>query len=205
MVRRGRRTVSNPLALAVLALLFERPMHPYEMGRTMRERHKEESIKLNYGSLYMVVEQLTRAGFVAARETVRDAARPERTVYEITTSGREELHDWMRELIGEPHKEYRDFEAGLALLGVLPPSETVELLRRRSTILARQNSEVAAGIEAAIRGGLAPVFLVEEEYRLALGRAEQSYVDELVDRIEGASPDFGVPWRAFHDEGSEDS
>ena len=35
---------SNPLALAVLALLFERPMHPYEMGLLLKQRNKEESI-----------------------------------------------------------------------------------------------------------------------------------------------------------------
>ena len=55
-----KRKVSNPLALAVLACLFERPMHPYEMASTMRERHKDESIKLNYGSLYTVTESLQR-------------------------------------------------------------------------------------------------------------------------------------------------
>ena len=42
---------SNPLALAVLALLFERPMHPYEMAATLKQRHKGESIKIRYGSL----------------------------------------------------------------------------------------------------------------------------------------------------------
>ena len=75
------RKVSNPLALAVLALLMERSTHPYDMGRTLRERGKEESIKLNYGSLYSVLEQLLRAGFVAIRETLRETARPERTIY----------------------------------------------------------------------------------------------------------------------------
>ena len=39
-----RRSTSNPLALAVLASLHERPMHPYEMASTMRERGKEQSI-----------------------------------------------------------------------------------------------------------------------------------------------------------------
>ena len=33
-----RRSISNPLALAVLACLHERPMHPYEMAGTLRER-----------------------------------------------------------------------------------------------------------------------------------------------------------------------
>ena len=53
--------IANPLALAVLALLFERPMHPYEMAATMKERHKEDSIKLRYGSLYTVIDMLLGA------------------------------------------------------------------------------------------------------------------------------------------------
>ncbi len=52
----ARRQRSNPLALAVLACLVERPMHPYEISTTLRSRGKELSIKLNYGSLYSVVE-----------------------------------------------------------------------------------------------------------------------------------------------------
>src|SRR5262249_61604213 len=82
-----KRKVSNPLALAVLAMLLERSTHPYDMGRTMRERGKEESIKLNYGSLYTVLAQLLRAGFVRKRETRRGDARPERTHYPNTRGG----------------------------------------------------------------------------------------------------------------------
>src|SRR5580692_282235 len=111
---------SNPLALAVLALLFERPMHPYEMGVIMRQRHKEESIKLRYGSLYTVIDLLVRRDFIAARETERDGKRPERTVYALTAAGRHELHAWMTDLIGKPVKEYPQFEAALCLMPVLP-------------------------------------------------------------------------------------
>src|ERR1700744_2978579 len=122
---------SNPLALAVLALLFERPMHPYEMGVILKQRHKEESIKLRYGSLYTVIELLQTRGFIAARKPARDGKRPERTIYELTPAGRDELHDWMADLIGEPVKEYPQFEAALCLLPILPPDEALALLRRR--------------------------------------------------------------------------
>ena len=71
-----RRRVPNPLALAVLACLTERPMHPYEISTTLRTRGKEKSIKLNYGSLYSVVESLQKHGLIAARETTRDGRRP---------------------------------------------------------------------------------------------------------------------------------
>src|SRR5438067_9744544 len=107
----AKRRISNPLALAVLALLAERPMHPYEMSSTLRERAKEESIKLNYGSLYSVVESLQRHKLIDVHEVVREGRRPERTVYAITEAGRTELVDWLSELLALPVKEYTQFEA----------------------------------------------------------------------------------------------
>ena len=62
-------------------------MHPYEISTTLRSRGKEQSIKLNYGSLYSVVESLPKHGLIEPRETVREGRRPERTVYAITEAG----------------------------------------------------------------------------------------------------------------------
>jgi DNA-binding PadR family transcriptional regulator len=200
---------ANPLALAVLALLFERPMHPYEMAATLKQRHKEESIKLRYGSLYTVIELLLARGFIRAKETSREGKRPERTVYTLTDAGHEELLDWMRDLLRDPVKEYPQFEAGLCLLGVLPPNEAVALLRDRATRLAgkvaqveAQLAEVAQQDFATIAAGepLPPalarqkkfpaLFTVEAEYRLALLKAEHAFATELVRRIveEGWGP-----------------
>ena len=63
----SRRKVRNPLGLAVMSYLLQRPMHPYELSRTLREHGDDRSIRFNHGSLYMVVGQLERAGFIAAR------------------------------------------------------------------------------------------------------------------------------------------
>ena len=195
------RKVSNPLALAVLALLMERPTHPYEMGRTLRERNKEASIKLNYGSLYSVLEQLLRAGWVAKRETLRDTARPERTIYEITDAGRDELHDWMAELVSMPSKEYRAFEAALALIGVLVPEEALRLLNLRRQRLDTRIAEQRAGIDALVNGGLHPFFLIESEYRLALEIAEKAFVDRLMRTLD--DPDLLAMWRHFHEQSAK--
>jgi len=118
---------SNPLALAVLALLFERPMHPYEMAATLKQRHKDESIKIRYGSVYTVIELLLKRGFIKALETSREGRRPERTVYALTPSGYDELRAWMQDLLRDPVPEYPQFAAGLSLLPVLPPEEAVSL------------------------------------------------------------------------------
>src|SRR6516165_8985596 len=93
------RRRGNPLALAVLACLTEQPMRPYEMAATMRTRGQDASIRLNYGSLYGVVETLLKRGLIKEQEVVREGRRPERTVYRITTAGRAEIDEWLSELL----------------------------------------------------------------------------------------------------------
>jgi DNA-binding PadR family transcriptional regulator len=188
---------SNPLALAVLALLFERPMHPYEMGVILKQRHKEDSIKLRYGSLYTVIDALLSRGSIAARETARAGGRPERTVYEITPAGRDELRSWMADLLGEPVKEYPQFEAALCLMPVLPPDEALALLRGRLERIAGNAAALARQIRELIGRGLPPLFLVETEYRLALIAAEQTFVAGLVQRIEEGWGPVEL-WRGIH-------
>ena len=121
-----KRKVSNLLALAVLSNLSQQPMHPYELGRNLREHGDDRSIKFNHGSLYMVVGQLAKAGLVTEQETSRGGQRPERTVYAITDAGRAELRDWLAELVGQPRHEFPAFVAALSLISALPPGEVIE-------------------------------------------------------------------------------
>jgi DNA-binding PadR family transcriptional regulator len=93
-----RRELKTPLALAILNLLYERPMHPYEMQQLMRERGHDQVIKLKGGSLYSTIERLTAAGLITPVETTREGRRPERTVYAITETGQDELTMWLHEL-----------------------------------------------------------------------------------------------------------
>lgn len=191
---------SNPLALAVLALLFERPMHPYEMAATLKERHKEDSIKLRYGSLYTVIDILAREGHITPRETLRDGRRPERTVYELTPAGNVEMREWMRSLLKTPVKEYPQFEAALSLLGALPPKEASQLLQKRITALQEQAENTRATITVAQHHGLPALFSVETSYHLKMIEAEIEFVHELVAQIAHDGCGWLPQWKRFHKE-----
>jgi DNA-binding PadR family transcriptional regulator len=202
MSGRGR---SNPLALAVLGCLYERSMHPYEMATTMRNRAKHESIKLNYGSLYTVVESLQRRGLIEPVETVREGRRPERTVYAITQAGRVEFVDWLSELIGVPVKEYTQFEAGLSLLAALPPDDAVAMLEQRRMQLAMALRQMRSVLALAAEEGLPRLFSIEAEYRVALHEAELEWVEKLIGEITNESLDGLDIWRGFHTESASSS
>lgn len=194
----GRRAVENPLGLAVLSYLSQRPMHPYELGRTLRENGDARSIKFNHGSLYMVVRQLARAGFVAEQETSREGQRPERTVYALTDAGRAELQDWLSELVEEPRHEYPAFVGALSLIAALPPDRVVDLLRTRLERLASQAAEARGLIDTAAARSVPGLFLLEEEYRIALLDAETRFVERLLQRIEDPATDWVPLWADFH-------
>ena len=196
---------SNPLALAVLSCLYERPMHPYEVAQTLRHRAKHDSIKLNYGSLYNVVEGLEKRGFIRVSETVREGRRPERTVYEITETGSRELIDWLSALITTPVKEYLQFEAALSLLPVLPPDEAAALLRQRSGEIEHRLSFSKMTMDNMRKGGLPRLFALENEYLEVLMQAELDYVQTLVKEIEGGTLDGIEMWRSIHEGGRADT
>ena len=194
-----KRKVSNPLALAVMALLYERPMHPYEMVTLMRERGKHETVRLRYSSLYSVVSALEREELIVARETVREGRRPERTIYEITDAGREEFLTWLRELVREPVKEYTQFAAGLSFLAGLPPEEAIALLRERVGRLEEETREMRSQLDAAMEQyNLPRLFLVESEHELMLREAELGWVRDLIRDIEAGELGNLAEWRSLH-------
>jgi DNA-binding PadR family transcriptional regulator len=201
----SKRKLSNPLALAVMALLYERPMHPYEMVSVMRERGKHESVRLRYSSLYSVVEALEREALILPLETVREGRRPERTIYGLTEAGRVEFLSWLRELLSEPVKEYTQFAAGLTFLPALPPDEASELLDERVRRLEEEVEEMRSLLDAVMEQGLPRLFLIESEHELILREAELRWVRELGREISDGTLGGMAEWETFHaDRDSED-
>jgi DNA-binding PadR family transcriptional regulator len=191
-----KRAVSNPLALAVLACLWERPMYPYEMTTTMRERGKEDSIRLNFGSLYSVIKSLEKNGYIEVAQTEREGNRPERVVYAITETGRREAEEWLRELIEVPVKEYPAIETGLSLLPMLPPQTAADLLESRRD---RIDADLAARQELHEQTrGLPELFMVESHYRVAVLEAERAFVADLAARIRDRAIGGYTSWEQLH-------
>ena len=192
-----RRRVSNPLALAVLACLIERPMHPYEISTTLRARGKEQSIKLNYGSLYSVVESLQKHGLITARETTRSGRRPERTVYDITEAGATEFEDWLGELLSTPVRDFTSLEAGLSLMPGLPPDEVARLLDHRAERLRMELRTLDSMFAEAAY--LPEIFVVESRYRMAMLTAELTFVTDLVARIRTGTFGGLAAWQRIYE------
>lgn len=189
------RKVSNPLALAVMAWLLTGPMHPYELGKRLKETGKDRNIKYNRGSLYMVVGQLLKAGFVVEHETLRDTLRPERTLYALTDRGRREVYEWMHEWLATPQHEYPQFGVALSLLSIVAPQKAIELLQTRQQAMKAEIAAIESMVRQAGKENVPWIFLIEEDYRLALLKAEYKYVNQLIASL--GRPDYLQTWNTW--------
>ncbi len=197
----AKRKVANLLALAVLGTVVHRPMHPYEIASVLRTRGKDDDLEIKWGSLYTVVRNLAKHGFLEVVDSTRAGARPERTIYAITDAGRAELVDWTRELVATPQPERPPFRAGLSMLAALTPDEAVRALAERLTALERGVARVRASLDADRAGGVPRLFLVEVEYELAVRDAEIAWVRGLYDELRNGSLPGIDEWRRWHETG----
>ncbi|TWJ26178.1 PadR family transcriptional regulator [Micromonospora endolithica] len=190
MTARAQRR--SPLAMMVLALLVEEPMHAYRMQQVIRERDKLDVVNVaQRNSIYQTVERLRREELVRVSHTARDERRPERTVYELTPEGRRALDAWLADALAAPAREFPEFPAALSFLPILPPAEAAQQLDRRAELLAarlREREAVLAAID------LPRLFLVEDEYRLAMMRAELAWVRGLVADLRAGTLTWHGPW-----------
>ncbi|HUB76235.1 MAG TPA: PadR family transcriptional regulator, partial [Solirubrobacteraceae bacterium] len=169
------------------------------IATTLRRQHKDEAIKLNYGSLYSVVCALERRGLIAARETEREGRLPERTIYRLTPAGRVEAHDWLAELLAVPAKDYPSFAAALSFLPGVRPQEAIALLEERAGRLEAIIAAHDVVRKMLEQRGLPEVLWIEAEFAVELRRAELGFVRRLIDRVAGAAIGGFELWQGWHD------
>jgi DNA-binding PadR family transcriptional regulator len=173
----------SPLALSILTLLDERPMHPYEMASTMRDRHQDMFIRLNFGTLYHTVEVLERDGWIVPIEREKEGRRPERTIYKLTESGRDVLLRWLSQLLSKPMREYPHFVAGLMFMHHLGADQAATNLQERTASLDAQIAKLAHILTELRARGLTRLSLIEVEHKIAMLEAERNWVRKLEKEI----------------------
>lgn len=185
-----------PLAVAALALLAERAMHPYEMYQLLIKRHEDKVVKLSAGTLYRAIERLDADGLIVAEGTEREGNRPERTLYAITAAGHDALRARIAAMLGEHVNEFPQFSLAIGEAHNLPRAEVIDLLTAR----LRSLDEVVSYIDAHLPGpleesGVERRWILNVDYTRTMLLAEAAWVRATRDQISSGD----IPWRTDGD------
>lgn len=119
---------------ALLGLLTENPKHGYDLKRDFDER-LGEIWNLNYGQIYTTLERLMRDGLVELFDEVSQEDKPDKKIYRITSSGRDELQDWLvKPLKHEPRTLRDELFLKLLFIDLTDPEMLLQQIREQHSV-----------------------------------------------------------------------
>ncbi|MFN8468387.1 MAG: PadR family transcriptional regulator [Caldilineaceae bacterium] len=181
------------IALAVMAFLYESPMHPYRMQQLIKQRGKDEVINVRQrASLYQTIDRLLEVGLIVVRQVERGENRPERTIYALTEEGRTTMLAWLRAMLAEREAEFPQFPAALAYLALLAPDDARQQLEQRMHQLAAEIERINAQLAAAAE--IPRLFLIEAEYVRSMLQTELAWVTAVVDDLKTGRLTWNADW-----------
>ena len=184
----------SPLGLLVLWQLFPEPMHVYRMQKLFEAQGKDRVVNVrSRASLYQTIERLQRLGLVEVAETVRQEGYPDRVVYAITEAGRKTAREWLRDMLSDTGGQYPEFIAALSLMFGLPVQEARTQLDLRAQRIAAQLGDAEQSLDAT-PPGLPRLFVLEEEYRIAVLRAELEWLRGVIEDLDAGRITWNEEW-----------
>jgi DNA-binding PadR family transcriptional regulator len=196
----NKTKITNPLALGVLTHLYEKPRHPYDLAGSLRARGREQCVRINYGSLYTVINMLLKNNYIRELETKKEGNRPEKTVYAITNEGKDFMAKWMRELLSIPVKEFPQFQAALSFLPVLSPEEVVSLLETRLILLQKNIDAIKNNLQTGEMLKMSRVFTIALEYEEKFIKTECELIRSFIDDIKKNKKGLTTFWKKLREE-----
>jgi DNA-binding PadR family transcriptional regulator len=182
----------TPLGIAVLGLLRERPMHPYEMHQLLLERHLDEFVKVKPGTLYHTVDRLLGNELIEQVGTECQGNRPERTTYRVTALGHDAVNCWVRDKLEAPDEEFAQFPYALTEAHNIPASEAVTALTGRCSALRTRIRNLEEHVSAP--SDKETVYRLGGLHLVAMLKAELSWTSDLIERIENKE----FAWQPHH-------
>jgi len=181
------------LAVAALALLEERPMHPYEMYQTLLLRREDSLVKVRPGTLYHAINRLAADDLVRATRTDREGNRPERTTYEITALGRERFVTSVTEMLATPVNHFPHFPLAMAEAHHLPVAVVLALVEARAAAITAERDALDADIRRVRAKRLPERLWLELDLRRNAHAAELAWLERLLRRLRSGDLDWSAP------------
>lgn len=183
------------VSVLLLALLSERPMHPYEAFGLLEARHDTRLVRVTAGAVYHGFERLERDGLARREGTDRQGRRPERTTYALTDAGRDALSHRVRSLLADDHPAYPLLAVGLSEAECLPASQVAEALTERLTRDRERLDHLRRTHDHLMTQGLARRHQIALEYEVAQLDAQTRWITGLIDELlDGSLPWNPDPW-----------
>lgn len=168
--------------LVILSLICEQPLHGYQIEQEIARRNMQAWTGLATSSIYYVLQQLQKKGFIEKSMSATPHQGAPRKVFQITPAGEKIWKQSTLQALAQPKITYTNFLMGLHNLWNIPAGEALQAVQTyRDWLekdLQRQRDELEMlGID------FFPLDVLFE-YGFVIGDAELSFLNTLIGRLE---------------------
>jgi DNA-binding PadR family transcriptional regulator len=112
---------------ALLGLISEKPMYPYEIEKNVVENDMRYWTEISLSSIYKVLEKLEKKFLVDVNLTVTGTNKVKK-IYTVTGKGMKELKEKITEILSEMEISIYEIDLAMANLHLLTPDEVNEAM-----------------------------------------------------------------------------
>lgn len=170
--------------LVILGLLRDKPLHGYEIKRRVEE-YMSDWASVAFGSIYFALDKLSEEALIEKTSVEQHGNRPSRSVYRITTAGREEFLRLLRDTWRNVERTRFSVDIGLFFMSALPAEEIRQAVRGRIGAIEGAYERLLAHEETKFRDPrIPPVARAIFGHTLAHMKAELAWTKELLEKLE---------------------
>jgi DNA-binding PadR family transcriptional regulator len=164
---------------ALLGLLSEQPMHPYQIEQEVQYRDMRFWTDLSMSSIYKLVRSLEKRGLVVRTDKISPENRL-RKLYKLSPQGMAALKEKLEALLTEPEHLRWQVDIGVYNCSLLPPAKVVDALRKYRLAL-EEKARCYGELEAFLRNSGCPSHRFAVAIRpVYLLRAEIEWIDSYI-------------------------
>lgn len=173
--------------LLLLGVLLDKPLHGYEVRKTLETWSADQWANVAYGSIYFGLAKMAEEGLlevVDGQPAGRGRGRAARTVYALTDEGRGEFERLLRVHWWQPKGRNDPFLVALTFMDRLPKEELLAALRRRAALLRADVEGLELAGRLKVQYGAVRHIRDIHELGAERCRAELGWIDRVIAKVE---------------------
>jgi len=168
--------------VVILGMLYEQPMHGYEIEKQITETSMRDWTEIGFSSIYYILKKLKSKKLIKSELTLNEKNQT-RKIYHITNQGKVEVKNSLKSILSDHENTIWRIDLGIAYLNILDEKDIIECLYEyKKTIRTKLNCfdellDYLKSIECS-----------ENRYELAyrpkyLLKAEVEWVDNFISKM----------------------
>lgn len=172
------------IQLLLLGIIAERPLNPYEMIKFLGDINANHWLKYADSTVYASIGSLENKNLITGEE-IRDSKMPMRTVYTITSQGRENLHESLKQIISGECSDHRMFTIAIVFICHLEKECALELLMQKRNHLRKAIASINDYISLIENDSrMNPMVVTNVRSSFYIANANLTTVSELISNVE---------------------